>query len=141
MCWQIHIQHNISVVFNHFFINIERPLFYIGYKKVEMKENSEAIFFTSGLLNRPFIYTITATLVSLWYRHSKLYIYEYNTYQIMTFDRKFNDVLASCVRDREPGMVGLPPKWVRLAPKGTNPGLFQIRFQCIWRSRAKCTEI
>ena len=29
-------------------------------------------------------------------------------------------------------MVGLAPKWVRLAPNGTNPGLFQIRFQCIW---------
>ena len=31
------------------------------------------------------------------------------------------------------GMVGLAPKWVRLATKGTNPGLFQIRFQYIWR--------
>ena len=30
-------------------------------------------------------------------------------------------------------MVGLAPKWVRLAPNWTNPGLFQIRFQCIWR--------
>ena len=28
------------------------------------------------------------------------------------------------------GMVGLAPKWVRLAPTGTNPGLFQITFQC-----------
>ena len=34
---------------------------------------------------------------------------------------------------RNTGMVGLAPKWVRLAPNGTNPGLFQIRFQCIWR--------
>ena len=33
----------------------------------------------------------------------------------------------------QPVMVGLAPKWVRLAPNGTNPGLFQIRFQCIWR--------
>ena len=34
-----------------------------------------------------------------------------------------------------PGMVGLAPKWVRLAPNyGTNPGLFKIY-------RAKCTEI
>ena len=40
-----------------------------------------------------------------------------------------------------PEMVGLAPKWVRLAPNGTNPGLFQIRFQCIWRGCAKCTEI
>ena len=32
----------------------------------------------------------------------------------------------------EAGMVGLAPKWVRLAPNGTNPGLFQIRFQYIW---------
>ena len=40
-----------------------------------------------------------------------------------------------------PGMVGLSPKWVRLSPNGTNPGLFQIRFQCIWRVGAKCTEI
>ena len=39
------------------------------------------------------------------------------------------------------GMVVLAPKWVRLAPNGTNPGFFQIRFQCIWRPRAKCTEI
>ena len=39
------------------------------------------------------------------------------------------------------GMVGLAPKRVRLAPNGTNPGLFQIRFQCIWRRGAKCTEI
>ena len=30
-------------------------------------------------------------------------------------------------------MVGLALKGVRLAPNGTNPGLFQIRFQCIWR--------
>ena len=35
-------------------------------------------------------------------------------------------VATRCV----PGMVGLAPKWVRLAPNGTNPGLFQIRFQC-----------
>ena len=39
------------------------------------------------------------------------------------------------------GMVGVAPKWVRLAPNGTNPGLFQIRFQCIWRRGAKCTEM
>ena len=39
------------------------------------------------------------------------------------------------------GMVGLATWWVKLAPNGTNPGLFQIRFQCIWRPRAKCTEI
>ena len=43
--------------------------------------------------------------------------------------------------ENTPGMVGLAPKWVRLAPNGTNPGLFQIRFQCIWRRGAKCTEI
>ena len=30
------------------------------------------------------------------------------------------------------GMVGLAPNWVRLVPNGTNPGLFQIRFQYIW---------
>ena len=41
----------------------------------------------------------------------------------------------------ETGMVVLAPKWVRLAQNGTNPGLFQIRFQCIWRPGAKCTEI
>ena len=29
-------------------------------------------------------------------------------------------------------MIGLAPKWVRLAPNGTNPGIYQIRFQCIW---------
>ena len=31
-------------------------------------------------------------------------------------------------------MVGLAPKWVRLAPIGTNPVFFQIRFHCIWPS-------
>ena len=35
------------------------------------------------------------------------------------------------------GMVGLAPKWVRLAPNGTNPGLFQIRFQYILAQRDK----
>ena len=33
------------------------------------------------------------------------------------------------------GMVGLALKLVRLAQNGTNPELFQIRFQCIWRHR------
>ena len=36
------------------------------------------------------------------------------------------------------GMVGLAPKWVRLAPNGTNPGLFQLPRQMhlnlIWKS-------
>ena len=27
-------------------------------------------------------------------------------------------------RPRRAGMVGLAPKWVRLAPNGTNPGFF-----------------
>ena len=26
----------------------------------------------------------------------------------------------------------LAPKWVRLAPNGTNPGIFQIRFSTFW---------
>ena len=34
------------------------------------------------------------------------------------------------------GVVGLAPKWVRLVLKGTNPGLFQIRFQ-IWSENAQ----
>ena len=38
---------------------------------------------------------------------------------------------ASASGKVESGMVGLAPKWVRLAPNGTNPGLFQIRFQYI----------
>ena len=44
-----------------------------------------------------------------------------------------------------PGMVGLAPKWVRLAPNGTNPGIFrsdfsafgggrQIHWNLIWKS-------
>ena len=37
-----------------------------------------------------------------------------------------------CWSQQNTGMVGLAPKWVRLAPNGTNPGLFQIRFQYIW---------
>ena len=32
---------------------------------------------------------------------------------------------------RETGSPDLAPKWVRLAPNRTNPGLFQIRFQYI----------
>ena len=39
------------------------------------------------------------------------------------------------------GMPIFAPKWVRLAPNGTNPRLFQIRFQYILVSRPKCTEI
>ena len=30
------------------------------------------------------------------------------------------------------GMVGLAPKWVRLAPNWTNPGIFQISFSLFW---------
>ena len=30
------------------------------------------------------------------------------------------------IRISWPGMVGLSPKWLRLAPNGTNPGLFQM---------------
>ena len=44
----------------------------------------------------------------------------------------WDDVSAS---QTAPGMVGLTPKWFRLAPNGTNPGLFQIRFLCIWRPK------
>ena len=46
-----------------------------------------------------------------------------------------------CCSQNLSGMVGLAPKWVKLATNGTNPGLFQIWFQCIWRPCAKCTEI
>ena len=40
-----------------------------------------------------------------------------------------------------PGLLDTGPKWLRSAPNGTNPGLFQIRFQYIWLIWAKCTEI
>ena len=40
----------------------------------------------------------------------------------------------------QPRMVGLAPKWVRLAPNGANPGNFQIRFSTFWRGAPKCTE-
>ena len=54
-----------------------------------------------------------------------------------------NPAVSAVYRDREnlwsfplnkliTGMVGLAPKWVILAPNGTNPGLFQIRFQYTW---------
>ena len=33
------------------------------------------------------------------------------------------------------------PNWVRLALNGTNPWIFQIRFQSIWLTEPKCTEI
>ena len=36
-----------------------------------------------------------------------------------------------------PGVAGLDSKWVRWDPNGTNPGLFQIRFQDILSCRAK----
>ena len=49
------------------------------------------------------------------------------------FSLDLSDVFFSQMMFR-PGMVGLVPKWVRLVPNGTNPGLFQIR-------GAKCTEI
>ena len=34
--------------------------------------------------------------------------------------------------DTRPGMVGLAPKWARLASNGSDPGLFQNIFQYIW---------
>ena len=43
-------------------------------------------------------------------------------------ERRHNDLTVS--QQSEAGMVGLAPKCVRLATNGTNPGLFQIRFQC-----------
>ena len=39
------------------------------------------------------------------------------------------------------GMGGVAPKWVRLAPNGINPVLFQIKFQYILALEPKCTEI
>ena len=47
----------------------------------------------------------------------------------MAVDRRDQEAECQLVA----GMVGLAPNWVRLSPNGTNPGLFQIRFQCIWR--------
>ena len=32
------------------------------------------------------------------------------------------------------------PKWVRLAPNGTNLGLFKISFSTFWLAEPKCTE-
>ena len=40
--------------------------------------------------------------------------------------------LVLCRGGLNPGMVGLPPKWVRLAPNGTNPGFFKISFSTFW---------
>ena len=50
----------------------------------------------------------------------------------LTYFRHKSDL---CV---EAGMVGLAPKWVRLAPNWTSPGLFKIRFHCteIWSEKA-----
>ena len=39
-----------------------------------------------------------------------------------------------------PRLPDLAPKWVRLAPNGTNPGNFQIRFSTFWRTAPKGTE-
>ena len=40
-----------------------------------------------------------------------------------------------------PGVVGLAPKCVRLAPNGTHPGLFSNQISVHLAPRAKCTEI
>ena len=45
--------------------------------------------------------------------------------------RLFGCVLSSNYRWNYAGMSDLVPKWVRFAPYGINPGLFQIRFQYI----------
>ena len=46
--------------------------------------------------------------------------------------QKLCDRRVWCVpRLGKAGMLGLAPKWFRLAPNGTNPWLFQIRFQYI----------
>ena len=63
------------------------------------------------------------------------------TLEVINYDIKTRKKDAYTVCPVYAGMVDFAPKWVRLASNGTNPGLFQIRFQCIWRPRAKCTEI
>ena len=53
-----------------------------------------------------------------------------------------NKSSLSAPRHLLPGMVGLAPKWVRLAPNRINPGLFQIRLRYILaRLDKKSTEI
>ena len=41
-------------------------------------------------------------------------------------------VMAFVSNVSTPGMVGLAPKWVRLATNWKNPGLFKIIFQYFW---------
>ena len=38
------------------------------------------------------------------------------------------------------GKSGAAPDQVRLAPNGTNLGLFKISFSTLWRAAPKCTE-
>ena len=57
----------------------------------------------------------------------------YKQYTQINWKSVFNDEYNSRINNVLAGLVGLAPKWGRLAPKWTNPGLFQIRFQCIWR--------
>ena len=40
----------------------------------------------------------------------------------------------------ETGVSRLLPNWVRLAPHGTNMGLFKISFSTLWRGAPKRTE-
>ena len=49
-------------------------------------------------------------------------------YSNMNADGRVGSQMRTYHRD---GWFG--SNWVRLAPNGTNPGLFQIIFQCIWR--------
>jgi len=39
------------------------------------------------------------------------------------------------------GMLGFSPKWVRLAPNGTNSGIFSDQIQHILTQWAKCTDV
>ena len=59
----------------------------------------------------------------------------------MGLKKHFNELKNKYLR-RYAGarLPDLAPKWVRLAPNGTNLGNFQIRFSTFWRPAPKCTQ-
>ena len=53
---------------------------------------------------------------------------------------EYRRLLCLADHDGGTGWPDLDPKWVKLTPNGTNPGIFSDQIQYIWLGRAKCTE-
>ena len=96
------------------------------------------------LLNTFQVFTFSVDVLNLWVKvkpctgHVSHLTVEWSSVVInLHVSLHYTNLLqADTVRDARFG-----PKVGQIGPKWDKSGAFKIRFQCIWRSRAKCTEI